>query len=74
MNSKTVSVIKKSKWVKRSGMLPSRVVLWHRKGDDSYITHVETMNENDTLSFVWGHYDMTRASAEKDFTRRVKSL
>ena len=74
MNSKTVTVIKQSKWVKGQGTLPSRVILWHRKGDNSYITHVEVKNETGTLSFVWGHYDMTKAQAEKDFAKRVKSL
>ena len=74
INSKTVSVIKRSKWVKGAGMLPSRVILWHRKSDDSYITHVEVKNETGTLSFVWGHYDMSRAVALKDFNKRVKSL
>ena len=74
INSKTVSVVKKSKWVKGLGMLPSRAILWHRKSDDSYITHIEVKNEKGALYFIWGHYDMTRAEAERDFAKRVRSL
>lgn len=75
MNSKMVQVVKRSKWTKGGkGSLPARVVLWHRKSDDSYITHMEVKNENGTLSFIWGHYDMTKAQAIKDFNKRVKSL
>jgi len=74
INSKTVSVIKRSPWVKGRGMLPSRIILWHRKSDDSYVTHVEVKQENGALSFVWGHYDMSKAKAMKDFTRRVRTL
>ena len=74
MNSKMVTVKKKSKWVHGRGMLPSRVVLWHRKSDDSYITHIEVKHENGALEFIWGHYDMTKVQAEKDFAKRLKSL
>jgi len=75
MNSKTVAVIKKSRWnLGGRGDLPTRVVLWHRKSDDSYITHVEVKQENGALSFIWGHYDMTRAGAERDFAKRIKTL
>jgi len=74
MNSKNVTVIKRSKWVKGVGMLPSRVILWHRKMDNSYITHVEVKRENGAWDFIWGHYDMTKTQAEKDFAKRVKTL
>ena len=69
-----MNIVKASKWVKRSGMLPSRVVIRHRKMDDSYITHVQVKKEEGGTYYVWGHYDMTEAEARKDFTRRVKSL
>ena len=74
MNSKMVTVVKRSKWVKGMGMLPSRIILWYRKSDNSYITHVEVKQENGAWGFVWGHYDMTKAEALRDFAKRVKTL
>ncbi len=70
-----MQIIKSSRWVERKGMLPSRVVIRHRKMDNSYITHVQVKPESGgEPCFVWGHYDMSEAQALNDFDRRVKSL
>jgi hypothetical protein len=76
MNSKSVTVVRASK-VKKGGKgtLPARVVIWHRKSDNSYITHVEVYPPKPQKPyFVWGHYDMSKGEALEDFAKRVKRL
>jgi len=76
MNSKSVQVVRASKINKGGkGQLPARVVMWHRKADNSYITHVEVYPPKPQKPyFVWGHYDMSRKEALADFNKRVKKL
>lgn len=69
-----MDIVRASKWIRRSGMLPSRAVLRHRKSDDTYITHIQLKNPKGNLSYILGHYDMSYKQGLADFNKRAKSL
>jgi hypothetical protein len=85
MNSNTsyIKVVRTSPWIDAPGYLPSRIVMW--KPDDEtarqnpirhglFTTHVECRQPDGSLSFCWGHYDMSEAEASEDFETRVDGL
>lgn len=72
MNNNTENVFLLSKWKHESGLLPTRVVMWKSKVGD-YVTHLEVDNNN-KLSFVYGHYNLAYNEALTDFISRVKRL
>lgn len=86
MNSQTtyIKVLKTSPWVQyHPEDLPARIVMWQpddtkarqtMQTEAQYATHLETQTEDGTLSFNWGHYDMTREAALADFFRRQSRL